>query len=121
MRTLYQKISLNNVRFFAYHGFYPIEQVLGSEFIVTIETGFKVIDNGNDELSQTVDYEQLYAIAENEMKNTRKLIETVAHAILHQIQHRFLNVNNIRISIRKMHPPMQGEVGSSAVELTFSK
>lgn len=121
MSTMYQKVALHNVRFFAYHGFYPVEQVLGSEFIVDIEAEFEVFGNGNDDLAQTVDYEKLYAIATAEMNNTRKLIETVAHGLLERIRHEFLAIKNIRVAIRKMHPPMQGEVGSSLVELKFSR
>ncbi len=121
MSNIYQKVALQNVRFFAYHGFYPIEQVLGSEFILDIETEFEVFDNGNDDLTQTINYERLYEIASVEMKNTRKLIEAVAHAILAQIRHEFLAVKMIRVAIRKMHPPLKGEVGNSLVELIFNR
>jgi len=55
------------------------------------------------------------------MKNTRKLIEAVAHAILEQIRHDFLAVKRIRVVIRKMHPPVKGEVGNSLVELKFNR
>ena len=121
MSTIYQKVALQNVHFFAYHGFYPIEQVLGSEFILDIEIEFEVFNNGSDDLAQTVNYGRLYEIASVEMKNTRKLIEAVAHAILEQIRHEFLAVKRIRVVIRKMHPPVKGEVGNSLVELKFNR
>ena len=63
----------------------------------------------------------MYEIASVEMKNTRKLIEAVAHAILEQIRHDFLAVKRIRVVIRKMHPPVKGEVGNSLVELKFNR
>lgn len=119
MSTLYQKIALQNVRFFAYHGFYPVEQILGSEFVVDIEVEFEVLNSGDEDLAQTVDYERLYAIASIEMQKTCKLIETVAHAMLSQIQNNFSTVGHIRVAIRKMHPPIQGEVGNSMVELKY--
>lgn len=121
MSHIHQKIALQNVRFFAYHGFYPVEQILGNEFIVDIETEFDVFGNGNDDLRQTVNYERLHEIVSIEMRNTRKLIETVAHAILEKIRHEFLTVKTIRIAIRKLHPPVQGEVGNSLIELKFSR
>ena len=39
MGIIKQKVSLEGVRFFAYHGFYPEEQVLGAEFIVDLLHG----------------------------------------------------------------------------------
>ncbi len=121
MGTTRQKVALQGVRFFAYHGFYPEEQLLGNEFILDIETELEVYGNGNDDLSQTVNYERLFEIAKKEMNITRKLMETVAHSILAQIRHDFLAVKSIRISIRKLHPPLAGEVNSSLVELNFHR
>lgn len=121
MGSIRQKVSLRGVRFFAYHGFYAEEQALGNEFIVDIETELEVYGHGDDEISRTINYERLFDIAAKEMQKSRKLIETVAHAILEQIRHEFLAVKNIRVCIRKLHPPLPGEVESSAIELHFSR
>lgn len=121
MGTINQKVSLEGVRFFAFHGFYPEEQVLGTEFILDIDTTVEVFGDGKDDLANTVNYVRLFEIASEEMKITRKLIETVAHAILDRIRHEFLTVQTIRVSIRKMHPPMGAEVRNSAIELTFKR
>jgi len=121
MGIILQKIALHDVHFFAYHGFYPLERVLGSKFIVDVETEFEAHGHMNDDLTQTVNYERLYAILAEEMNNTRKLLETVAHAILEQIRHEFLAVSKIRVAIRKLQPPIVGEVGSSLIELNFSR
>lgn len=121
MGNISQKVSLEGARFFAFHGFYPEEQVLGTEFIVDIDTTMEVFGSGADELANTINYVRLYEIASEEMKVTRKLIETVAHAILERIRHEFLAVQTIRVSIRKMNPPMGAEVKNSAIELTFRR
>ena len=115
------KVALEGIRFFAYHGFYPIEQVLGNEFILNVETEFDVIGSGDDELAETINYEHLYEIVSIEMRNTRKLLETVAHAILEKIQSEFPRVKTIRVAIRKMHPSLKGEVNNSLIELYFNK
>lgn len=121
MGTIKQKVSLEGVRFFAYHGFYPEEQVLGTEFILDIETEAEVFSGGEDDISNTVNYERLFQIASSEMAIPRKLIETVAHEMLSQIRHEFLAVKTIRIKIKKMHPPLGGDVKNSAIELTFNR
>ncbi len=120
MGMIRQKIALIGVRFFAFHGLYPEEQLTGTEFIVDIETESDVFTVADD-IAQTVDYERLFAIVKAEMNVPRKLIETVAHAILDQVRHEFLSVRYIKVAIRKMHPPMAGEIDHSLVELTFNR
>jgi 7,8-dihydroneopterin aldolase/epimerase/oxygenase len=121
MGMISQKVSLEGLRVFAFHGFYSEEQVLGTEFIIDIDTHLAVFDNGKDDLNNTVNYVRLFEIANEEMKITRKLIETVAHSILERIQHEFIAVQSIRVSIRKMNPPMGAEVKNSAIELIFKR
>lgn len=121
MGIIRQKVGLHGIRFFAYHGFYPEEQVLGCEFIVDIETELDVFGDGQDDISQTVNYERLFQIAKTEMEIPRKLIETVAHGMLEKIRHEFLTVKWIRVSIKKMHPPLAGQVDHSSIELTFNR
>jgi dihydroneopterin aldolase len=121
MGMIKQKVSLEGVRFFAYHGFYPEEQILGTEFIVDVDTELEVFTAGEDEILNTVNYEKLFQIISAEMKTPRKLLETVAHAILEHIRHEFLAVKNIRVLIRKMHPPLGGDVRNSAIEVTYTR
>ncbi|WP_411274672.1 dihydroneopterin aldolase [Daejeonella sp.] len=121
MGKIWQKVSLEGVRVFAYHGYYPEEQILGTEFIVDVDTELEVFTAGEDEISNTVNYEKLFHIISHEMQTPRKLIETVAHAILDQIRHEFLAVKNIRVVIRKMNPPLGGVVHNSAIEVNYNR
>jgi dihydroneopterin aldolase len=110
------EINLNGAEFFAHHGYYPEEQLLGSRFMVDISVGFMPEgDLCDDEIGNTVNYEQLYNIACDEMKHTRKLLETVAKAIFDSIKDKFPFVTNIRVSLKKMDPPLKGKVGHSSV------
>ena len=120
MTMITQKVALEGVRFFAYHGYYPEEQKVGNEFLVDIETETVVEENLKDELSDTVDYERLFEIASFEMKTPRKLLETVAHRILKTILAEFSQLAKIRVGIRKLNLPVKGEVKNSLVELTYS-
>jgi len=116
-----QKVALEGIRFYAYHGFYPEEQLIGNEFIVDILTEMQVSDDGNDELENTVNYETLFEIVRSEMQHTRKLLETVAHAILKRINNDFKHINRAEVSIRKMRLPLSGEVRNSLIQLSYSK
>jgi len=85
------------------------------------DTELEVFTAGEDEISNTVNYEKIFQIISDEMKRPKKLLETVAHAILDQIRHEFLAVKNIRVLIRKMHPPLGGDVKNSAIEVNYSR
>jgi len=115
-------IALHGAEFYAYHGFYPEEQKLGGHYLVDIEVGF---DPGRilseDNLTNTVNYERIYHIASEEMKVTRKLIETVAQAITDRIKIEYPLVSAISVTIKKNNPPLTGKVGHSAVTINYSK
>lgn len=109
-------IAIHGAEFFAYHGFYPEEQKLGTKFLVDIEVSYEPFENiEEDSLDNTVDYQQLYEIACTEMKHTRKLIETVAQAIAEEIKAKFGYAEKIVVVLKKMHPPMAGKVEYSSV------
>ena len=121
MSSINQKVALEGIRFFAYHGYYPVEQKVGNEFIVDVEIIMHVLENLNDELSDTVNYERLFEITAAEMKTPKKLLETVAHRILKTIVAEFPQLDTAKVSIRKLNLPVKGEVKNSLVELTYSK
>jgi len=112
-------ISLHGAEFFAYHGWYPEEQKLGSQFIVNIDVDFFVEkDLEVDHISGTINYEQLYEIVEEQMKQTKKLIETVARNIVDDTKKRFPAAKSVRVSIKKLNPPLKGKVGYSCITLS---
>jgi dihydroneopterin aldolase len=115
-------VALHGAEFFAYHGFYPEEQKLGCCFAVDIEVGFEPHHNlKDDELNHTVNYEQLYAIACEEMKLTKKLLETVAQGIIDRIKQQYTFVETVQVSVKKLNPPLKGTVKYSEVVINYTK
>lgn len=118
MSNLKQTVALKDVKCFALHGFYPEEQLTGNHFIVDLETEFTPL-GFDDELKQTVNYEDLNAIILSEMKNTQKLLETVLHNMISKVIELYPFVETINVSIKKLNPPMPGQIGHSFVKLTY--
>jgi dihydroneopterin aldolase len=115
-------VALEGAEFYAYHGFYPEEQVIGTHFLVDVQVGFYAeIDVEKDNLSDTVNYEMLYAIIEEEMKHTRKVIETVAQAILNRITTEFIFIEAATVTIKKQRPPFRGPLKQSVITLSYHK
>ena len=116
------EVALHGAEFFARHGYYPAEQQLGNRFMVDVEVGFDIAGPfTDDELADTLNYETLYQIAEAEMKITRKLLETVAQAIVNRIKNEFNFAATILVRVKKLSPPLKGKVKYSAVTITYKK
>ncbi len=116
------KVALQGVRFFAFHGFYPEEQVLGNHFVVDVEVKFLQQHHfTNDEIAHTVNYEQLYNAVAAQMKHPRKLLETVVQAIIDELKTAYPFVETIRVGLKKLNPPLPGIVDCSFIEITYHK
>jgi 7,8-dihydroneopterin aldolase/epimerase/oxygenase len=121
MGAIKQKVALEGVRFYAYHGYYPEEQKVGNEFFLDLETEMVVDENLSDDLLQTLNYEQLFELAAREMKTPRKLIETVGQQILVSIRRQFPHLEKVVVRIRKSNLPVRGQVKNALIELTYQK
>lgn len=111
-------IELNDMVFFANHGCFEEEQIVGNRFIVSLKVVTDLtIPSLSDELEDTINYQMLYDIVAREMKVTSRLLENVAGRILASVKIAFPTIISCSLTIRKMNPPLGGEVGSSAVTL----
>ncbi|HTH82162.1 MAG TPA: dihydroneopterin aldolase [Mucilaginibacter sp.] len=115
-------VALHGAEFFAWHGFYPEEQKTGNNFIVDIEVEFTPGDNiHDDELNNTVNYELLYDMICEEMKLTKKLIETVAQTIIDRVKQQYTFVDSIELTIKKLNPLVGAKTKYSSVTIKYAK
>ncbi len=114
-----QRVALKEVKYHAFHGFYPEEQLIGCNFLVDAEVTFYPKGDSED-LAQTVNYEMLNQVIAEEMQRCQKLLETVVLNIITQIRELYPFLLTAKVGIRKLNPPMTGEVGYSFVELCFT-
>ena len=115
-----QTVALKDVKCFAYHGYYPEEQLTGIYFMVDVSVTFKPKDGDTEELDQTVNYEVLNTIILEEMKQEQKMLETVIKKILDEIIEKYPFILTAEVSIKKLNPPMPGQIGHSFVQLSYS-
>jgi dihydroneopterin aldolase len=111
-------IELENMKFYAYHGHYEVEQKVGNHFLVNllIETGTPVAAR-TDRLKDALDYQRLYQLVREEMEVPSHLLEHVANRIADKISTEFPMVNRMKVKISKMNPPMGGEMQQVSVTL----
>lgn len=114
-------IEIRNARFFSYHGFYEEEQLVGNEFFVSICCSFHTQPIDSDELSDTLNYEQLYSIVKAQMQVPRKLLETVAYSVLNDVKKCADLLEEARVEIRKINPPFGGDQAEAVVLVSWDK
>ncbi len=113
-----QTVALKEVKCYAFHGYYPEEHLTGNHFLVDVEVTFTPSDEIED-LEKTVNYEVLNEVVLSEMKNTQKLLEPVVKRIIDAVLNVYPYLLTVEVGIKKLHPPMLGEVGYSFVELKY--
>ena len=114
------KVALEGIEFFAYHGVFPEESVLGNRFTLHLEldTNFKEAML-NDSLIGTVDYAKLYQLINSRMGLNVKLLEHLGFLIVSDIVSAYPNVNSVKLTLKKHQPALGGIVQYSAVTVCY--
>ena len=111
-------ISIEGMEFFAYHGCFKEEQVIGTKFRCDL---FLQVDTTKaeqtDSLHDTVNYQEVYQVVKAEMEIKSKLLEHVGRRILRRVKQAFPQVSHARLKIRKLNPPLGGKIDFVSVEL----
>ena len=111
-------ISIEGMEFFAHHGCFKEEQVIGTKFRIDL---FMEVDTStseqSDRLKDTVNYQSVFQLVKKEMETPSKLLEHVGHRILDRVKQKFPKVEHARIKIRKLNPPLGGKMDFVSLEL----
>ena len=92
------RIALEQMEFWAYHGCFTEEQVIGTRFMIDLylETDTSKAEL-SDNLNDTINYQSVYKVVKNEMQIPSKLLEHLARRILNNIFFNFPGVFYVKI------------------------
>jgi dihydroneopterin aldolase len=113
------KIQLNGMRFYGFHGVDAAEQSLGQVFVVDVEI---LCDLGtsaiSDDISDTINYSEVYALVRDIVQGTpQNLIERVAHNIAERVLGDFCAAA-VRVNVKKPNVSIQnGILDHAGVEI----
>lgn len=112
------KIALKGMQFYAYHGYYEEEQIMGAYYNldVTVQVDFTKAGN-NDNLADTLNYENIYSICKEVMAVPAKLLEHLVQQIEHQLVSYYPSIQGVYIVLDKLNPPLGAKVASSQVSI----
>lgn len=105
-------ISLHQVKIEAPVGLYSQEHILGNRFEVDIDVHSEV---SSYEAGYFVDYALLNTTIQNAFKVEWKTLEEVVVHIHAEALRQFPFVQKVRVVLRKLSPPMPGNIGFAQV------
>src|SRR5437762_1623366 len=110
------RIRLNDMVFYGYHGVLPEERALGQRFVVSVEMHLDLREAGaTDDLTRTVNYSPVYAAVRDIVTGPpSQLLEAVAERIAAGILKDHSAVQRVAVSIKKPEVPIAGSVLGSA-------
>lgn len=110
------KIVLKGMSFFGRHGVTEAEREVGHQFVIDADIYVDLAEAGRtDEISKTVDYNEVYdKIAEVVTDNSYSLLEKLAQEMAESILSNHL-VEKVELRVKKLSPPIAGQVKSAAV------
>ena len=113
------RIILQGMQIYGYHGANPEERALGQPYIVDLAVELDLSKPGaSDRLEDTVSYPQLFRVAQEVLEGESKnLLEATAQAIANKVLAQF-PVMAVHVCLKKPRPPVRGSViENAAVEI----
>ena len=110
-------VSLQNVRFRAFHGVHPEEREKGNDFDVCLHASYVPKNTPIVSLDQTLDYAVFFNVINEVMQQPVELLETVAENIIKKVRAVYPDILSIEVKIEKLNPPIDHFSGSASVTM----
>ena len=105
------KIQLQGMVFYGFHGVGEPERVLGQRFIVDLEMERDLnLAGRTDDPEDTVNYSRVYTVVKDILEGpSRKLLENLAETIAQKVLSDF-DINSIKVIVKKPEVPIKGSI-----------
>jgi len=113
------RVLVNRIAVFAYHGVHPEEERLGQRFYVSLECSLDLSEAGrNDDWHATVCYGRLTEMVTAAATGRRfHIIEALAEAIAGEILEQFPRVAEVVVRVEKPSAPVPAIIDGVTVEI----
>ena len=111
-------ITINGLRFHAYHGVLPQERLTGNDYLINLRVRYSIEKAMHtDSVEDTLNYATVYEAVASEMMIPSNLLEHVAGRIGTHLLDMFPEIKDIDLSITKLNPPMGADCTGAGVEV----
>lgn len=112
------KLLINDLELWGYHGVYQEEKETGQPFRISCVVSIQTQSDMNDELEETVSYvDCLNVIKDTFTASKHNLLEHVGHAICTQLFFLDRRITKVKLTILKTKPPVEDTVSSLGITL----
>ena len=120
--AMLNKILINGLRLYAYHGVMEQERKVGAYFTINCEVEAEMKDAiENDFVDGTISYADIYNTIKREMVTPSFLVEHAAGRIAKAILAEYPKAHAVRIRLLKENPPMGADCQGAGVEITMNR
>lgn len=110
------QILLENMEFFAYHGCFKEERIIGNKFLVDVIINTNLSKPAiSDNVHDTLNYQTVYQITKEQMQHKSHLLENIAQRIIDALYKNFENIDKITVKVSKLNPPLGGKTEKVSV------
>lgn len=111
-------IEIEEMEFFAYHGCFEAEQLVGNKFIVNATLHYNCdVPAETDHIDDALNYQRAYEIIAQEMMKRSNLLEHIANRMINALYAAFGQLTYVKIKISKLNPPLGGKIGATSVTI----
>lgn len=112
-------IEIKGMEFYAYHGCFKEEQIVGNKFMVDLKLeGDSNQAEISDDINDAINYQIAYELIKKEMEIKSHLLENIAHRILKSLFGKLVGIDVATVKVAKINPPMGGKIEHVSVSLT---
>jgi dihydroneopterin aldolase len=107
------------MEFYAHHGCFKEEQIIGAHFIVDFwfESDTSEAEK-SDALVKTINYQTVYSLIKQEMDQASHLLEHIARRILDRVCGHFPQIGFAEVTVSKLNPQLGGKADRVSVTLS---
>ena len=117
-----QTITLDSLRFYAYHGVDPQEAIVGAWYTVTVamktDATAAIL---NDDLHGTINYALAADVIKAQMLTRSALLEHVAGRIAQSLLNEFPTLQSVTVTVSKDNPPVGIPCSTASFTITATK
>lgn len=113
------KILLNNMGFYGYHGVFKEEGILGQKFFIDMELYLDTREAGiTDDMNKSVSYGEVYEVLKDIVENKRfNLLEALVENIAIEVFEKFTLIQEVMVRVKKPEAPVPGIYDYFGVEI----
>ena len=103
-------ITISGMEFYAYHGCFAEEKVIGTRFKVDAVIHCNFMEAAlHDNLEKSINYQKVYALIKEEMAISSHIIEHVCFRMMQSLKTQFPEILKCEITVYKLNPAIGGK------------